>query len=158
MSRFCLGNALAWINICVLTFSQSSCAHSLCDIPCHNDLSLWVREVQCLENNWIYQDLIWAMKVKRFNVLSDRSSSTNSFFAHIHLCTLIWKDRIVALIWTSQMLRAYQGWLELVNDLAEIWPRYDSTLFYFLNILFLHQHLVHLHHLLSVLQTHLFRA
>ena len=76
------------------------------------------------------------------------------------------------------MLRVYQGWspnqftvnaseftaywLGLVNDLAEIWPRFGSDMaqhpFSFPNTLFFHQHLVHLHHILSVSQTHPFRA
>ena len=39
------------------------------------------------------------------------------------------------------MLRAYQDWLELVNDLVEIWSRSDSGLTQiWLNILFLFQH------------------
>ena len=48
------------------------------------------------------------------------------------------------------MLRAYQDWLKLVNDLVKIWFRFDSdmtqhsfsfsTLFFFLNTLFLSQH------------------
>ncbi len=39
------------------------------------------------------------------------------------------------------MLRAYQDWLELVNDLVEIWSRSDSDLTQiWLNILFLSQH------------------
>ncbi len=39
------------------------------------------------------------------------------------------------------MLRAYQDWLELVNDLAEIWPRSGPDLAQiWLNTLFLPQH------------------
>ncbi len=55
------------------------------------------------------------------------------------------------------LLRAYQDWLELVNDLVEIWPKSGSGLTQiWLNTLFLSQHLVHLHHLLFMLQTHFF--
>ncbi len=58
----------------------------------------------------------------------------------------------------KEVLRAYQDWLKLVNDLVEIWSRYDSTLFSFINTLFFHQHLVQLHHLLFMLQTHFFQV
>ena len=62
--------------------------------------------------------------------------------------------------WTLAKFTAY--WLELVNDLVEIWLRFDSDmtqlLFFFLNTLFFHQHLVYLHHILFMSQTHFFRA
>ncbi len=63
------------------------------------------------------------------------------------------------------LLRVYQDWMRLVNDLVEIWPKFDSdltqiwfNLFFFLNTLFFYQHLVHLHHILFVSQTHLFQV
>jgi len=55
--------------------------------------------------------------------------------------------------------KAEQGWSpnQFASGLAQIWLRYDSTLFSFLNTLFFHQHLVHLHHILLVSQTHFFQ-
>ena len=102
---------------------------------------VWITSLTtfCYEHAWIDQSSDLTL-INLIRASHDAMSSLNL----AHLC------------WT--LLRAYQGWLELANDLAEIWPRYGPTPFYFPNILFLHQHLVHLHHLLFVLQTHLFRA
>ncbi len=75
------------------------------------------------------------------------------------------KIEIKVFNWFKKMLRVYQDWLELVNDLVEIWSRSDSdltqiwlnTLFFsqhsfsFSTFFFFHQHLVHLHHFLFML-------
>ncbi len=51
-----------------------------------------------------------------------------------------------------ECIKTEQGWSsnQFASGLTQIWLRYDSTLFFFPNILFFHQHLVHLHHILFV--------
>ena len=61
-----------------------------------------------------------------------------TFISFLFMQTWMFKERNNVM---NMLLRAYQDWLKLVNDLVEIWSRSDSGLTQiWLNTLFLSQH------------------
>ena len=108
-----------------------------------------INQLQMMMIFFTHQHHMTHQKIKRCMMSEFHSLSRDSFLRKLMSSTASYD--------INHLLRAYQDWLKLVNDLVKIWSRSDSVLTQiWLNTLFCHQHLVHLHHFLFMLQTHFF--
>ncbi len=102
----------------------------------------------CLSSIWVYSCSCWQTETQliywMIMLLNQVWSSIKKVYHALKaLLTWVWNWATVmsSLIKTKDVLRVYQDWLELINDLVEIWSRSDSDLTQiWLNTLFLSQH------------------
>ena len=115
-------------------------------------LTEYTAQVQLLKRSLVSDSKVRNVEAYMIDSFQDEEASV------IILCMMRIVTSVSRLNKTEALINSHQVWLRYDSNMTQIWLRYDSTLFFFLNTLFFHQHLVHLHHILLVSQTHFFQT